>query len=252
MSEPISYLHNWWRWWGNPLAGIHDTQLLHLPYAREQLKNMSYLLFLELRSALTLPDVPDRCLVSQAELRSLALCSHQQLGELFPQVATLSLGNSILQASAQKWEQHYGVDSAERVRQIIQWRQDIPHAIKPWRESLLITLDQGDAYSMHMQNRTLLGLGAYVQSCFPDFYKRWALTLPYEITLILRSIDPIPEDAQASFQNWLAPMLSELHKLVLASYPNEEIDPIDIDDPDETTTLAQLDSSNPWEAPEDA
>lgn len=252
MSDPLSYLHDWWRWWGNPLEGIHDTQLLHLPYARDQLKNMSYLLFLELRSTLTLPDVPDRGLEGQPELRSLALSSHELLGNLFPQVATLSLGNSILQASAQKWEQHYGVASAEQVRQIIQWRQEVPHALKPWRESLLITLDQGDAYSMHMQNRTLLGLGAYVQSFFPAFYKRWALTLPYETTLVLRSVDPIPEEAQSSFQGWLAPMLSELHRQVLASHPSEDIDPIEIDSPDEAAALAELSSVNPWEASEDA
>ena len=86
MSDPISYLHDWWRWWGNPLAGIHDSQLIHLPYAREQLKNLDYLHFLELRSSLGLPDTPDKYLIERLQLRSLALADQDQISEVFNQV----------------------------------------------------------------------------------------------------------------------------------------------------------------------
>ena len=194
MNDPLNYLHDWWRWWGNPLAGIHDSQMIHLPYATEKLKEPNYLLFLELRSTLTLPDTPDPYLVERAQLRSLALASQKEICEVFTQAATLSLGPNILQASAQKWNQHYGVDSPDQVRQIIQWRNEIPHALKAWRESLLITLDQGDSYSMHMHSRALLSVGAYLQSFYPGFYKRFQLTLPYEIMLILKSVDLTARD----------------------------------------------------------
>lgn len=252
MSDPISYLHDWWRWWGNPLAGIHDSQLIHLPYAREQLKNLDYLHFLELRSSLGLPDTPDKYLIERLQLRSLALADQDQISEVFNQVATLSLGANILHASAQKWDQHYGVSSPEEARRIIQWRSEIPHALKPWRESLLITLDQGDSYSMHMKTRALLGLSAYLQSFYPGFYKRFHLTLPYEITLILKSVDLIPQEAQSSCETWFEPMLDELHKRVLANYPGDDHELLELDDEKESTALAGLDESNPWKEIGDA
>lgn len=252
MKEPAPYLHDWWRWWGNPLINIHESQLIHLPYAREQLKDIDYLHFLEIRSTIGLPDLPDRHLVERNQIRSLAISNPEKIGAVFNQVGVLSLGPSILHASAQKWEQHYGVSSPDQVREIIKWRNEIPHGLKPWRESLLITLDQGDAYSMKMPTRALLGLGAYLQSFYPEFYKRFELTLSYEITLILKSVDPIPQEAQSICEVWFEPMLNEIHKQTLADYPDDEIETFEMIDDEEVKALDNLNEINPWLESENA
>ncbi|WP_370263616.1 hypothetical protein [Limnobacter sp.] len=252
MNDSSNYLQDWWRWWGNPLVSIHSSQVIHLPYATELLKQPSYLLFLELRGSLALPDTPDAYLIERPQLRSLALAEQEEISETFVQAATLSLGPNILQASAQKWSQHFGVDSPEQVRQIIQWRHEIPHALKAWRESLLITLNQGDSYNMHMHTRALLCVGAYLQSFYPNFYKRFQLTLPFEITLILKSVDLIPQEAQASCESWFEPMLVALHERVLLRYPSDDIEPFDLQEDEETETLAKLDETNPWQETSDA
>lgn len=241
MSEPLMYLHDWWRWWGNPLIGIHESQLVNLPYPLEKLRAADHLLFLEMRSLLNLPELPDHYMVERPQLRSVALGNISQTGATFGKLATLSLNNSILQANAQKWIEHYGVKSPEEIRQVIQWQKEIPYALKPWRESLLITLNQGDSYSMHMESRALLSLGAYLMSFYPNFYTRWCLMAPFEVTLILKSCDPIPEEVQASFENWIEPMLNGLHESILSTYPSDDIETLDLDDTESDDSLETLD-----------
>lgn len=240
MTEPTYYLSDWWRWWSNPLINMHPSQQGFFACTQNQREELTYLSFLELRSILSLSDKPDRHLEEQHQLRSLALATFDELPAEAMKIAALSLSAGILQNNAQQWEKNYGIQSADEVRTIIQLWNQIPHKLKPWQDSLLLTLGATPDTSLNFQKRVLLVLGAYIMSFYADFYKRWALTLPYEITLTLQSIDPIPQECKSSMESWLESPLNTLHQQVLSRYPSEDLE-MDIEESEsEQEALSEL------------
>lgn len=240
MTEPTHYLSDWWRWWSNPLVNMHPSQRETLACTEIQLKELNYLTLLELRSILSLPDKPDSHLDQQPQLRSLALGSFDELPAETIKIAALSLDARILHSNAQQWERNHGIQSADDVRSVIQVWNQIPHKLKPWQESLILTLSAVPDENFDFKKRGLLVLGAYVMSFYPDFYVRWALTLPYEITLFLQSTDPVPQECKPTMDNWLESPLNALHQQVLARYPSEDFD-VDIEgNEDEQEALSEL------------
>lgn len=239
-AESIKYLSDWWRWWGNPLNNIHPTQQDMLPYAKGQLQQLDYLLFLELRSILSLPDKPDRALDNNPEIRSLSLATDTEMEIIQMKSAVLSLEPSILQANAQHWSEVYGVQAPEDVRATIQLWNQIPYKLKPWQESLILNLSTTAQNIFDLKDRALMVLGAYLMSFYPDFFKRWSMTIPYAITLILKSTDPIPEDCKTTMDNWLKPALDKLHRQVVSRYPQETVELPTDGDEEEDQALAQL------------
>lgn len=240
MTEPTPYLSDWWRWWSNPLINIHPSQQKVAVSAQNLPEQPSHLLFLELRSSLSLTDKPDENLEEQHRLRSLALGNFDGLTSETMRIAALSLDSRILQTNAQQWESNYGIRSAHEVRSIIQFWNQIPHKIKPWQDSLTFTLANEPISNLDIPARASLVLGAYVMSFYPDFYKRWALTLPYDITRTLRSIDPVPQEYKSEIDHWLESPLNSLHERVLARYPSEEFE-IDLEESEsEANALNEL------------
>lgn len=240
MTEPTPYLSDWWRWWSNPLINMHPSQRQALPFTEVQLEELNYLMFLELRSILSLSDKPDNHLEEQPQLRSFGLGNLNQLSAETIKIAVLGLDSKILHANAQQWKKNYGIESAEDVRSIIQMWNQIPHKLKAWQESLLLEINATPEAALDLQKRALLVLGAYVMSFYPDFYTRWALTLPLDIALTLKSIDPIPQECKHAMNDWLEASLNALHQQVLARYPSEDLD-VDVEEDDkELEALSEL------------
>lgn len=241
MTESINYLSGWWRWWSNPLINIHSTQRDMMPYAKAQLEDLDFLQFLELRSILSVADKPDRALDEQIEIRSMALATPEEVSALNMKAAVLSLDSAILQTNAHTWERIYGVKSADEARSIIQLWNQIPYTLKSWQESLIINLNASKQETYDLQERATLVLGAYLTSYYPDFFKRWSLTAPYRITLLLKSIDLFPDDCKPAIDNWLIPLITELHKTVLLRFPENTPElPEYEEDLQEQEALAQL------------
>lgn len=242
MTESINYLSDWWRWWSNPLINMHSSHQTALPFQKEQLKELDFLMFLQLRSILSLSDKPDPLLDEHAEIRSMALATTEEREGLFMKAAVMSFEASILQTNAHNWEKNYGVSSADDVRKIIQLWNQIPYKLKPWQESMILTLQSSSPRNFGVPERAQLILGAYLMSFFPDFFKRWSLSIPYEVTLVLKSIDLLPEDCKSTIDSWLQPAFAGLHQQVLERFPSQTAElPID-EDSLEQDVIGQLHS----------
>lgn len=224
MNHSINYLSDWWRWWSNPLINMHNSHIQQLPYAQKQLEEIDYLFFLELRSILSMPDKPDRNLRSNQWLLSLALASEEDLQHLKKLYAVLTFEPAILQLNAHAWSDRYAIRSSEEVRDIIQLWNQIPHKIKSWQESLISNLNVLPNSKFSLDERFMIALGAHLLNFHPNYFKRWSLTIPYNIALVIKSVEALPEASLESLNEWLGKTQTDIHQTVLNRYPNRDVD----------------------------
>ncbi|HEX4844513.1 MAG TPA: hypothetical protein VFV57_12640 [Limnobacter sp.] len=230
MAESLTYLSDWWRWWSNPLQGMHASHRAMLPYTEAQMEQLDHLMFLELRGLLNLHDVPDQALLDHPALRSLALAEQVHCKTLYTAAAALCMDASILQTNAQTWKLTYGLEHTDEVRALVQMWGQIPLSLKPLQGTLSTRLAQQEQALLSLEQRAQLALGIHLRSRCPHFYRRWALGVPNGLVCLIDAHEKPGEDAQQALGDWLEAGIAQVHQAVTAKYPVHPIDvPIEAD-----------------------
>lgn len=241
MINELQFGTQWWVWWSNPLIGIHPEQKLRLEIAPSVLSDIDYFQLLQLRSSLGLADVPEEGVLQKSDLRYLALASSIQLEAHFTSLAVWSMDSGILHARAQDWEASYGVTSQQTIREIIESRKDISNQLYVWHDGFVSQLRMLHSQPMHVNYRSILGLGIYLKSFTPLFYERWVLTQPTSTQRVIGQLDPIPANSQESAEQWINPCLKNLMTAIQQDFPADDLEMSEFNEMD---TFSSEDSSD--------
>lgn len=213
---------------------VHPTQSAAINLPGTPGPTMDFLRFVELRSVLDLAELPDDAAAEQPWLLSLAIAGTEELDNTQIYFALLSMDSSILRLNGQDWERNYQVKTADEIRRIIQLWNEVPASVKSWTSSFLRQLNPNEAGSMDLIKRAQLGIAVYLFSYYPNIFKRWVLTVPYEIALQMKITDPLPIDIQSTVERWLNPPLLALLQN-LEDKQSSNIPELELDDEEGTT-----------------
>lgn len=233
----LNYSGTWWAWWSNPALGMHDDHLPTMPLPPRDLKTIDYFRLLELRSALSFPDVPDDLLSDRPELRAAVTAPPGLLMKHLVRFAVLSLDSSILYSRAQDWESNYNVNQPDMIREIVTLRNDLPMTLANWQGSFCSQMKQAITQPVFLEERMLIGFAMYLRSYFPALFKRWVLTKPIAITRWANMLEPLPLEFWDTVDTWCRPSIQALHDEVFLPYTEEnlefpDLDALEIDDLD--------------------
>jgi hypothetical protein len=218
MIGDLTYASHWWAWWSNPVNQIHEDHKNTLPLTNDQLENIDYVHLLQIRSTLSLSDLPDELLETRMELRSLALATPAQFDQHLVRFALFTLDSSILHARPQDWESSFGVTSPELIREIITLKNDLPTELIQWQEGVARYLTNSLKKQLLIQERARVGFAIYLRSFFPRMYSRWLLTQSNEILEWANALETIPTDLWDVIDNWSSPSLVALHTEIYATF----------------------------------
>jgi hypothetical protein len=233
MINELQFASQWWVWWSNPLIGIHPEQKVKLGLAPSASNDLDYFQLLQLRSSLSLADIPEEGMLQKPDLCYLALANSSQLEAHFISLAVWSLDSGILHARAQDWEANYGVTSPQTIREIIESRKEISSQLYVWHDSFAGQLRMLHSQALHVSYRSLLGLGIYLKSFTPQFYERWVLTQSATIQRVIGQLDPIPVDSQESADQWITPCLKNLIQEIQQAFPADDLEMAEFNELDE-------------------
>lgn len=205
MSLPKTLQVEWWRWWSNPLIGLHDDQQHRMPYTlgKAGRSSVDYFQLLQTRSVLELDDHPDQDLLLYPELIAVSLSSLDQLETHLMKVATLTLDAGIIHARPQEWDQKFSIKSADEIRKTIEFYRSIPIRLSRWQYQCANVINQDDRVVISIRTRIEIGLGLILKSYFPSLFKRWALKVSHQVIRLVDTIDPIEQGLWKEVHEWI-------------------------------------------------
>lgn len=209
---------NWWVWWSNPLIGMHDEQKFNYGLGLLENEEINYYKILELRSQLELEDVPDELLLFHPDVRLFALLSMEEIEEKIGPFAYFLLDSSILHARPQEWEEAYGINSPDQIRNIVSERANLPKELQEWQSSSARSLNLNLKQSLFYADRAKLCFYVFLLSFFPRLAKRASLIFSEKIIHSAKVINKIPQELWEVFYNWAAPIFVGISELVDSKY----------------------------------
>ena len=239
MSRSTHYLSGWWLWWSNPLKALHPSMQPILPFTPATFDGIDYLKLLEMRSFFELHELPDEQLKEHPELQSLALALPQDLSNHLVVFSVLTLDSFILKANASEWENNYGIGSPESARQIIRLWNERPPELTIWQEAMVTWLQANTLHPCQLEDRIQLGLAVYLKSCFPKLYRRWQLTLHFDIQMAMKTVPLLAQETLPALQQWVAPSLQNLHTEVCKRFEQEDLE-LSLEDDELDEQLSEL------------
>lgn len=245
MIGELTYSTKWWAWWSNPLIGISPDQRRLLPLLDSTMENPNYSTLLELRELLRLDDLPDEKLYEQLNIRALCLASPTEMNNHLSKLAVLSMNSDILNARPQDWEDHYGIRSAEQIRDVITEFNNLSHLLLPVQISLTASLRKYRIAPLPIHERIRLITGLYLINFFPKLFHRWKLMLSLEIANLIEQMPKLPVDVEENLSTWFSHSLTALHSAVfeqfdvpLFDFDEDEFD-VDEEDPEPYSSEGQ-------------
>jgi hypothetical protein len=235
----LTYASSWWAWWSNPLKGMHEDFIKLLPLSQNQSPAIDYFSLLQLRSSLSLPDIPDKLLQDRPELRSIALANNEALDRHLMPFGVFTLDSSILHARAQDWESNFGVSSPDTIREIITLKSELPAELGQWQEGVARRLANALKKQLFLNDRAKLGFAIYLRSFYPNLYTRWLLTQSSELGQLADTLDTIPVDLWDVIHTWSEAPVQALHADLFEPFKDPEFEMTFDDDFNEE--IAQLD-----------
>lgn len=231
MNPDSAFDLTWWIWWSNPHHDIHPNFQDSLPEQIKKGSTPTYLQLLEIRSFFELPEVPENILSDMPALKGVCMASTQDRLEHLLGFAVLTMSSEILKYNAGQWKDQFGTDQPDTAREIIRHWSQIPLCLKGWSETLSLQLSVSDNSEMHLNRRIDLALAAYLKGKIPGLFKRWRLTLPSELSQLVRGIPPLSNEQTDSLEQWLSAAMDSVDQVVRARIcpPSEETTELDSD-----------------------
>lgn len=238
MSRPLSMQIAWWRWWSNPLVGLHPENMANLPFLPKADKPIDYFQLLHTRSIFELSDIPDNNLEAKPEFMSIALADPSVLERYLIKLSAFTMGHNIINVRPPEWESHYGIATPELIRQMIEHYRSIPPRLSKWQAQIAYTITQTTHGSFPVRDRMMLAIGVLLKSFYPAFSKRWIITQSTQTARLLETLDPLEEGLAADAMDWMNNELAKLHEHISADF--EEAD-IELDPPPGMDEFPMLD-----------
>ncbi|HEX4878579.1 MAG TPA: hypothetical protein VFV39_01935 [Limnobacter sp.] len=239
MNELDLFRVAWWKWWGNPMLGIHADHVSSLPFVdiASAADITDYFKLIQVRSHFELPDVPDQAATSNHSILAATLARPDQISAHLTNLAVLTLSSGIIHARPAEWQAKYGVESADEIRKIIEHFRAIPQALSTWHHCAPAHLPEESNFGL--EQRAVLGLGVFLRTFFPSIYQRWALTQSYDLLKAVKQLEPFRDIHWNEIMAWLEAGFTSLSDEITAAYQEakielneneiEEFTPLDID-----------------------
>jgi hypothetical protein len=239
MNELDLFRVAWWKWWGNPLQGIHPDHISSLPFVgiASSADLTDYFKLIQVRSHFELPEVPDQAATSNPTILAATMARPDQVREHLTNLAVLTLSAGIIHARPAEWQAKYGVESADDIRKIIEHFRAIPQALSSWHHCAPAYLPEDSSFGL--EDRASLGLGVFLRTFFPSIYLRWALTQSYDLLKAIRQLEQFREIHWNEIMAWLEPGFNSISDEITAGYQEarielddatiEEFTPLDVD-----------------------
>lgn len=194
----------WWRWWANPLEGLHPERLSQIESQGISTKDHHrYDVVSRARRILSVPSIPDDAMIESPEKLLSVLVDTETLSARLAGLGCLVLGDSILTARNQDWEDLYGVKDNEMIRDLVSSLRSLTPVLEIIRLEILSSAPFQQSETPTLQQAIHIVLGLYFREFSLPFYARWLLTMSKDTEETLSNIQRINKEQVSEFQQWV-------------------------------------------------
>lgn len=228
MIEHEQIAAKWWRWWANPFEGLHPNRFdqleLHGISPKEQHR---YEAVARARRILGISSVPDDAMTESPDKLLTVLIDHETLCAGLAGLGCLALGDSILTARAQDWEDFHAVQDNDMIRDLVFSLRSLTPVLETIRLDILSSPRLTEVKALTVQEAVNIVLGLYFREFSLPLYKRWLLGISPDTEATLAGIPRINKEHVEEFHQWVD---SRLDSLIDEFNSAQDLPMLDIDD----------------------
>lgn len=209
----------WWRWWANPLEGLHPSRFVNLEAQSITASvHHRYEIVSRVRRIFMVPVVPDQAMTDAAHKLLSPLLDHETLCKGLAGLGCLAMGDSILTARSQDWEDLHGVQNNDIIRDLVSSLRTLSPVLQTIRLEVLSHLSIDQDKPLTLQEAVHVVLGMYYREFSLSLYTRWSLTISEETEEKLSAIQRLNKEHTSEFLQWVEGRLNPLIDRFQASH----------------------------------